>query len=426
MPESVEYQAGDTVFTTTVDYGVSGSAITTTLPDYRAMRQEVEMIRDEGGLIYVTGELVTVDQDFSVAWHDSGDMFGAMIETNVYSASSRLPIVSEQQLRAAGSEYPDWVAHRYLALPDTLPERVVSLAHDLTATESTPFDRALAIESYLRTIPYSLDVPAPPHDQDMVDYFIFDLQEGYCDYYATAMVVLARVAGVPARLVVGYAGGSYNSYRGRYIITEADAHAWPEIFFPGYGWIAFEPTAGVQPIVRPTGSSRSFDWSDFEVESPTVKWWHKPSLLGWLRVIGGLALLILTGVIWMAADGWRLRRLEPAQAIATLYRRLRKHGQRLAVPVREASTPYEFTALLAERVDDLIQDEHQGKVMTLILREVRRLVDLYVQMSYSARPLGYADRAHAIRSWRTLRWRLWLVRVWENKLYKWVQLWLGP
>jgi transglutaminase-like putative cysteine protease len=81
---------------------------------------------------------------------------------------------------------------------------VLALARDLTATEPTPFDRARAIEAYLRTYPYTLDLPSPKLDRDVVDYFLFDLRQGYCDYYATSMVVLARAAGLPARLAVGY------------------------------------------------------------------------------------------------------------------------------------------------------------------------------------------------------------------------------
>jgi transglutaminase-like putative cysteine protease len=114
----------------------------------------------------------------------------------------------------------------------------------LTSAEPTPYDRARAIEQYLRTFPYSLDVPHPPPDQDLVDYFLNDLRKGYCDYYASAMVVLARAAGIPARLAIGYANGTYDLNSRRFLVTEADAHSWVEVFFPNIGWVAFEPTAG--------------------------------------------------------------------------------------------------------------------------------------------------------------------------------------
>ncbi|MEE8390084.1 MAG: transglutaminase domain-containing protein, partial [Anaerolineae bacterium] len=180
--EIVEYEAGQPV--------VSSAE----WPAHRIVRQEVDVIGDLGEplLVTVAGALVTADQDFSVAQRPPEDVFAASIEASTYQADSLVPAAGEEQLRSAGSDYPEWVRNRYLSLPDWLPDRVLVLARDLTATEPTPYDRALAIESYLRAFPYSLDVPLPPPDQDVVDYFIFDLRRGYCDYYATAMVVLAR------------------------------------------------------------------------------------------------------------------------------------------------------------------------------------------------------------------------------------------
>ena len=85
----------------------------------------------------------------------------------------------------------------------------------------------------------------------MVDYFLFDLKEGYCDYYATSMAILARAAGLPSRLVVGYASGDYDPANNRYVVTEADAHSWVEIYFTGRGWVEFEPTASLPLIPLP-------------------------------------------------------------------------------------------------------------------------------------------------------------------------------
>ncbi len=79
--------------------------------------------------------------------------------------------------------------------------------------------------------------------------FLFDLQMGYCDYYATSMVVLSRAVGLPARAVVGYVGGQYEEENDRYLVSEADAHTWVEIYFGEFGWIPFEPTAAMDLIV---------------------------------------------------------------------------------------------------------------------------------------------------------------------------------
>ena len=94
----------------------------------------------------------------------------------------------------------------------------------------------------MRKLPYTLDVPPPPKDREVVSWFLNDLGKGYCNDLASAMVVLARLSGVPARLAIGYGSGNYDRQADQYTITEMDAHSWAEVYFPGYGWIPFEPT----------------------------------------------------------------------------------------------------------------------------------------------------------------------------------------
>ncbi|HDQ34960.1 MAG TPA: transglutaminase domain-containing protein, partial [Chloroflexi bacterium] len=201
---------------------------------HRRVRQEVQYVDTEQRLVFVTGDLVAVDQPYQVAWRETEEHFAATVllpeGATRYRADSLTPVVSVTELRQARSDYPMWMVEYYMALPQSVPERVLTLARDLTATAPTPYDRAMAIQTYLReTYPYTLDVPFPPAGHDVADYFLFELREGYCDYYATAMVVLARAAGLPARLAVGYATGAYDAPNARYVVTEADAHAWVEV-----------------------------------------------------------------------------------------------------------------------------------------------------------------------------------------------------
>jgi transglutaminase-like putative cysteine protease len=399
--ETTEYQAGE-------------PALTATPPTHRTVRQQVRAVGNLGGLLYATGVLVMADQDYSVAWRFPGDAFGATISAPTYQAVSLVPLVSAPQLRAAGSDYPEAVRNRYLALPDQVPSRVLGLARDLTATAATPYDRAHAIETYLRTLPYTLALPAPPSERDLADYFLFDLKKGYCDYYATAMVVLARAAGLPARLVVGYAGGTYDAPTARYVVTEADAHAWVEIYFPGYGWIEFEPTGAYPPIERPAETIPHAESSSQQsvVSSQMSGYWLLATVY-WL-LPSAFCLLALAGVAWSVADGWRLRRLPPAVTVATLYQRLYRHGQRLAVPVQAGDTPYEFAASLARRVADLAQARRWGPVLAPAAQEASWLTDLCVQALYSPHPPDAADQVQAIQAWRRLRWRLWLAWLWQK------------
>jgi len=398
--------------TETIEYAAGEPAITTTLPTQRIVQQEVAVLNDSEGLLYAAGELVVADQDYRVAWRSGEDAFGASVEAAHYRAESLVNEVPEEALRSAGNDYPDWVKDRYLALPDTVPERVLALARDLTATEPTPYDRALAIESYLRRFPYTLDVPTPPSGHDVVDYFLFELQEGYCDYYATAMVVLARAAGLPARLVVGYASGRYNAFKAHYVVTVGDAHAWAEVYFPGYGWVEFEPTGGRPPIARPSGAVPFTRHAPEEELRPPVESRGKPDWYWWLGAFGALALLLLAGAAWLAIEGWRLRRLRPAAAMAALYGRLWRSGLRLAVPMRAGDTPHEFAVAFAGRVADLAVGGRWGRVLSPVAQESRRLAELYVQASYTSRPPGAGEQARAVKTWQRLRWRLWLARVW--------------
>lgn len=395
----------------TVEYAAGTPMITPTLTAQRVVRQNVRVLGDVGGLLHAAGDLIVVDQNYTVARRSPEDVFAVGITATTYVAQSVVSTATEEQLRSAGEDYPQWVRDRYLALPDGIPARVLALARNLTATEPTPYDRARAIESYLRSFPYNLDVPLPPRGRDVVDYFLFDLREGYCDYYATAMVVLARAAGLPARLAIGYASGFYDPYRAEYIVTEASAHAWPEIYFPGYGWIEFEPTSGLPPIGR-AGEIPTLEEAGPVSMPPPAE--TRQSRLGHLgrRALGGV--LMLAGaavVVWPLADLWRLRHLDPGAAVSVLYRRLRRRGRRLAVPVRVADTPYEFAARFADRVAALAEEGYSGRLLAPAAKEAYRLTDLYVQTNYSRHAPGVSDRAQAIRTWLRLRWRLWLGRV---------------
>jgi transglutaminase-like putative cysteine protease len=383
----------------------------------RMVRQEVRFPSGIGGVIHVAGTLVAVDHDYTVSWRSSEDAFGAMSGAAIYRADSLISEPSVQQLREAGTDYPDWVK-KYLYLPDTVTHRTLALARDLTATKPTPYDRASAIETYLReSYPYTLDVPFPGPRQDMVDFFLFDLQKGYCTYYASAMVVLARASGVPARLALGYATGTYNAMRAEYVVTESDAHAWPEVYFPDYGWVEFEPTAGRPGIVRPEeirGAAWAAPTGDLVPPADVDESATAQSGLSsrWcLALPGGIALLVLAGAVWQAIDYLWLCRLSPAAVVTTTYKRIERHGRRLAVSERLGDTPYEFAASFVEWVAGVEGGGWWKEMLTLAAQEVHQLTALYVRASYSARQLEAADRASALGAWRRLCWRLWLVRL---------------
>ncbi len=124
------------------------------------------------------------------------------------------------------------------------------MAKQATAGALTPFDQAVALEQFLRTFPYNDQIPAPPAGVNAVNYFLFDVKQGYCDYYASSFAMMARSLGIPARVSAGYAQGEYTTEIDAYRVREYNGHSWPEVFFPGYGWVEFEPTASEIEIVR--------------------------------------------------------------------------------------------------------------------------------------------------------------------------------
>jgi len=162
---------------------------------------------------------------------------------------------------AAGEEYPDWVTERYLQLPESTTLRTRQLAQEITTGLETPYEKAVAVTDYLRyNIKYVETIEQePPTDQEIIDWFLFDLQQGFCNYYSTAEVVLLRSLGIPARWAVGYAQGERMAIEmepgtrfeeSSFVIRQKDAHAWPEVYFPGIGWVEFEPTAAQPDIFR--------------------------------------------------------------------------------------------------------------------------------------------------------------------------------
>ncbi|MBN1814568.1 MAG: transglutaminase domain-containing protein [Anaerolineae bacterium] len=422
--EVIEYRAGEPAImradTARAPVPVSAT-VGLTLPQ-RTVRQEVRVVGDLQGLIHTAGTLVSVDQDYNVAWHAPGDAFAATTKEKAYNAVSILPVFTVEQLQAAGTDYPDWVRGRYLWLPDTIPERVLTLARDLTATAPTPYDRAYAIETYLRTFPYNLDVPAPPSDRDVADYFLFELQEGYCDYYATAMVVMARAAGLPARYVAGYATGTYDYIKGHYVVAEANAHAWVEVYFPGYGWVEFEPTAGLPAIERPTEGDIVPPEPPPKPSKPEEQvvarpWWNVATWPWWLTGMAGLIVLTMVGVAWVAVDTWRLRRLRPTATAMTLYGRMRRQARRLAVPIRVSDTPNEFAAAFAAWVTNLSQETYRDEWLAPTLQYARCLVACYVQAIYTSQLLSSRDQRQAIRVWQKLGWRLCVAQMRQIRLF---------
>jgi transglutaminase-like putative cysteine protease len=181
-----------------------------------------------------------------------------------YEATSVIPAIPPAQLRAAGEVYPPSIRKSYLQLPPLDP-RIAALAVQVTAHAPTPYDKAMNLERYFHTnFGYTLDLSGPP-GKDPLSNFLFVRRAGHCEYFATAMTVMLRTLGIPSRLVNGFLTGEYNDVGSDYIVRASDAHSWVEAYFPGYGWITFDPTPPASEKSKNWFSSFSHYWDWFQV-----------------------------------------------------------------------------------------------------------------------------------------------------------------
>ena len=159
-----------------------------------------------------------------------------------YEGFSLLPEARPLKARTAGTEYPDDIGKLYLQLPPKLDPRIPQLAQKITAAAGNPYDKSVVLESYLRrNFGYTLNLAGKP-GADPLAQFLFVTKAGHCEYFASAMAVMLRTLGIPSREVNGFLPGEFNDVAGDYIVRASDAHSWVEAYFPGSGWITFDPT----------------------------------------------------------------------------------------------------------------------------------------------------------------------------------------
>ena len=383
----------------------------------RIVHQQVAF-PSESGQLFWTGTLLSADVPFQAVWNHKinqppqpnpklvPDLLAALAPVESYEADSVLLKVKADELRKSSSVYPAWVQKQFLVLPESVPERVLALARDLTASKSNPYDRAIAIQNYLRQFPYTLEVPAPPSGRDVADYFLFDLKQGYCDYYASTMVVLARAAGLPARLVIGYANGTYDRERAQYIVTENYAHSWVEIYFAGIGWVEFEPTAS-EPVI--TYDEKGNEIAPQPIPTQTPSFGERTALIfdrmiesAWIPLAG----LFVLALLWLGWDSIRITRLEPAQAIQLLFKRLRRLARPISGIAPLEQTANQFAFVLTEKISSFKTSPRIQHMLSPSKDEIHSLTELYSRSLFSPSFPNTIERHGAVKTWSRLRWRL--------------------
>ncbi|MBN1693661.1 MAG: DUF4129 domain-containing protein [Dehalococcoidales bacterium] len=188
-----------------------------------------------------------------------------------YTVTARVVTAASDELSAAGDNYSEAVKAVYLQLPADLPPEIRLLSENITRNAATPYEKITAIVEYLADFPYKLEIEAPPEDADSVAYFLFDRQDGFCLHFASAVAVMLRSIDVPSRLVIGYLPGEPGDVAGQYILRDRYYHAWPQVYFPGYGWVDIEATPGNAesqvsidtPLVSSHTIEQSQNWSTY-------------------------------------------------------------------------------------------------------------------------------------------------------------------
>jgi transglutaminase-like putative cysteine protease len=392
----------------------------------QSLEQQYRLEAATGQVWFAAAEPLLVDQPLVRLLRGPGDLIALQGSAGTYRVRSMVPRVSAAQLRAAPASYPDVVRSRYLSLPEDTPARLRELAFAIAGDAPTHHDAALALQRYLRQFEYDLGVPPPPPGEHAVAYFLYELQRGYCDYYASAFVVLARALGVPARLAVGYATGEYDPGQGCYEVLELHGHSWPEVYSSGYGWIPFEPTPAFSPFERAPGEAAP---AEPEVPVPARPRRSPLAVLRarWRRAWQGSAIyfyaagvvLLITGVLLVAYRRRRRRKLSPLEAVVSCYGGMVRLGERLGAPRRPSHTVHEYADLLSASLQArLPRPPWRESGVSLARQEattcVHALSQAYVRASYAAAPPTAQERAHAEAAWQSLRRRmrwLWLISV---------------
>jgi transglutaminase-like putative cysteine protease len=317
-----------------------------------------------------------------------------------YTVRSYVPRPTAEQLNAAGTDYPPEIKAAYLQLPAELPQRVRNLAARLAATASTPYQTALAIQDYLRlTYTYDLKVKPPPPGRDVVDYFLYESRAGFCSYYATAMAVMLRTQGIPARVASGFANGEYDYDKDAYAVTVGDAHAWVEVYFSGLGWVEFEPTVSQATFVYAGGVAPNAPVAPEEPKPFSLPPGLTLALILFI-LAGGIGLLVLL-LRFLGRGPAVAHAPSPALLAQAHYFTMRRALSLAGLRAPSSATPAEF---LDQAAPLLARPGRQALAAAL-----DQATALYQQAAYSPRP----PAAEAVDSAR---------RSWNEALGEWIRL----
>jgi transglutaminase-like putative cysteine protease len=337
-----------------------------------------------------------------------------------YVVYSQLDRPSPDVLRLATGALPRHY-EVYLQYPASeITQRTIALVHQITDRYTDNYDKAAAIQQWLDTnLTYTLVLAEPHRGQDPIDFFLFDRKQGHCEYFASAFAIMARIAGIPTRQVNGFLGGEWNEYQGYVAVRAGDAHSWDEVYFPGAGWVTFDPTPPDRhdPLGRGGTGWRArlsrfmdtlrFQWTKWVIEYDLVAQLElfkgigaaikrgilhlRDGLLGILKLWPLLAVVVAGIVAWIMRRRRRAEAMTPGTArararsrspIAQIYDHVLRMLAKRGIAREPATTPREYAARLTAPT---------------IAAHVRELTDLYYAAEWGGtRDPAAEHRAHQL------------------------------
>jgi transglutaminase-like putative cysteine protease len=386
-----------------------------TLPEdktlYTVVQQNIHLVNPPGGnpnqFIFAEADpasfSVPVGTTQDVSGYTSYYARGPLVGGQNYTATSYISTADEDTLRqvplpadAQGSSdyfYPQDLVLRYTQVPGDLQtnQEVHALAQAWTTGQTNMYDMAQALADHLRSgeYRYSLHNENPPGNQDAVAWFLTQSKQGFCTYFASAMVILARMLGMPARVASGYTNGTVDA-NGNWVVKGTDAHTWAQIYFAQYGWVNFEPSAGFSSVARPIASltptsTNTTGQNTSPVAKPTPK---DPSLdfpggstspstqagqndLHMRLLLGAGGLLALLILLFGAASIWWRRLFRGLSPVAQTFGRVTVLAGWAGLKPRRTQTPFEYIGELQQHLP--VQAD-----------SLQRLGELYVQERWGA------------------------------------------
>ncbi|MFC1989574.1 DUF4129 domain-containing transglutaminase family protein [Chloroflexota bacterium] len=316
-----------------------------------------------------------------------------------YTVAASINPATPTELSQAGDDYDGWVTEHYLQLPYSLPTLVRQLSQKIVSGAETPYDKVVAVKRFLRNFKYNDAAKAPPRGSDGVYYFLFVQREGACTNFASAMVILLRSADVPTRLCTGYFQNETAKNTGKIIIRAQDYHAWPEVYFPGYGWVEFEATpisANEEDILDlGGGDSDIYDWLDDEDEELAGFGPTSQGTTSTIRPRQNISyaiasiLFLLVFALGLVLYRW-LQRFKRVEAAAEVYYKM----CRLALLTKSGPNAYETPLEYCTRL---------AYTLPLQAEAVGSIAQAYMECQFSQRKtLGVMQKTMLRKSWHAV------------------------